>query len=54
MEVGQGILSKNRSTHISSYRLQDKISEVGIEREKVEFDLTNINSEKDELLRLQG
>lgn len=42
MELGQAILSKNRNTHIASYRLQDKISEIGIEREKVEIDIVKI------------
>jgi len=42
LESAQVTISKNRNTNIAIRNLHNKMSEIGIEREKIEFDMFKV------------
>ena len=53
MEEGQTILSQNRNTNIARYCLLDKMGDIEIKKQEMEYDLRKVTQEKLYLLDKQ-
>ena len=53
MEEGQTILSQNRNTNIARYCLLDKMGDIEIKKQEMEYDLRKVTQEKQYLLDKQ-
>ena len=53
MEEGQTILSQNRNTNIARYCLLDKMGDIEIKKQEMEYDLRKVTQEKKYLLDKQ-
>jgi len=53
VEEGQTILSQNRNTNIARYCLLDKMGDIEIKKQEMEYDLRKVTQEKQYLLDKQ-
>jgi len=53
VEEGQTILSQNRNTNIARYCLLDKMGDIEIKKQEMEYDLRKVTQEKLYLLDKQ-